>query len=461
MHGVGPRQLEGFTVAEKPKGPTTKDLAEDFFRRNGQKELGGVDYQTLILWREDYYLWEDGVYRLLDDEELKVKIVGYLNGTKVVATPDLVSSIKLHLSALTLMYRERVPNTLLSETDRQKVMVPVHSIAMKNGPVSFGTDGGVHFEGHSPNFFNLTRLPYGYDSSAGCPRWRLFIEEVTMGDMETQRLLQQWAGYLLTPTHDYQCFLLCLGDAATGKGSYERAIMGMLGRENCSGVSMRRMGDKFSLYHTYGKMLNVAGDAEEELTPQVEGVLKEWTGVDPMLFERKYGSAFSAQATAKLMISANSFPAFTDKSGGTWRRLKIAKFRREHPEIVDTQLDVVLAKELPGIFNWAVEGLKDLKASGCLVVPKVSQEIWHGSKEGANPAGLFLVDHYKYDPAYQGESSAAVYGSYREWCLESGYRALSDGNFGKEVFRAYPRVERTRHRKAGRLTYIYSGLSHW
>ena len=55
-------------MAEKPKGPTTKDLAEDFFRRNGQKELGGVDYQTLILWREDYYLWEDGVYRLLNED---------------------------------------------------------------------------------------------------------------------------------------------------------------------------------------------------------------------------------------------------------------------------------------------------------------------------------------------------------------------------------------------------------
>ena len=139
--------------------------------------------------------------------------------------------------------------------------------------------------------------------------------------------------------------------------------------------------------------------------------------------------------------------------------MKIANFRREHPEVMDAGLDEALAKELPGIFNWAVVGLKDLVVSGGFITPKTSRELWTEYKGDANPAGQFLADNYRYDPVVKGEPTSKVYGEYREWCAENGYRPLSHNNFGREIHRTHPRVEKTRHRVAGKFVPTYSGLS--
>jgi putative DNA primase/helicase len=441
---------------KKEKGPTPAELAGAFLRGFGTITIDETPFQVLVYWHGEYYRWEAGSYRNIDTDELRVRIVECLKQNGVLASPSMVETVRMYLDNLTFLVKARIPNTLLSDT--KNVTQPVRTIVMNNGNVSFATDGSVTFSRHTPDLFALTKLPYDYDASAECPRWITFMEEVTMGDKETQRLLQQWAGYLLTPSQGKQSFLLCLGDAATGKGTYSRAIVRMLGVENCTGVPLRAQGNQFALYQTYGKKLNVAGDAEEELNPRTEGVLKEWTGEDMMSFEKKYGHAFSAYPTARLMISANSFPAFTDKSGGTWRRLLIAKFNRAHPEIKEPGLDATLERELPGIFNWAVRGLLDLQVEGDFTLPAISAALREQYRKDANPAGTFLQEHYRYDPTSQGVLADAIYRRYRMWCSDNGYRPLASCNFGREIFRAYGDVKKVRHRVAGKQPCHYEGL---
>lgn len=448
----------GLTMSETEKHPNVRELAADFFRRYGTTTIEGESHQTMMLWRGDYYVWDDGIYRMMDDEELKARIVMYLNGTTTMATPEVVSSMKLHLSPLALTYRERVPNTYMPGASRESVSVPVNAVAMKNGVITFTEEGSVSFSPPSPTFFTLTKLPYEYDPSAECGGWETFLEEATDGDVETMRLLKQFAGYVLLPSNPYQSFLLCIGDAGMGKGTYARTITSMIGDKNCSAVSLRRFSDQFSLYTTYGKMLNVVGDAGSELTPQVEEIVKQWTGDDMLAYEKKYGRTVHARATAKLLILANEFPSFMDKSNGTWRRLKIAKFYRPNAEVMDTGLGKKLLEELPGIFNWAVEGLKDLLGNGGFIVPPQSQEIWEARKWESNPAGMFLAETYRYDPLAEGTRTGIMYAAYKDWCYDSGYRPMCDKNFGKEISRLFPLSVRRRTREGGKRFHFYSGI---
>lgn len=445
---------------EKPKTKSPLQWANEYFNYYGSIEVENehglkVLHKKLVYWRGEFYEWVDGIYRLAAD--LDEKIRGYVAGGGISPTPDYINNVKYNLRGSTYLVKARVLNTRL--TDTKNLDEPIRAITTKNKIVVFGNDGSVTTTPLTPDFFSVVKLPYGYDETAVCPLWDKFLAEVTMGDRDLVRLLQQWAGYLLIPTHKYQCFLLCLGEGGMGKGTYFYVIMEMLGRENCSAVPIRRFSDRFSLSHTYGKLLNIAGDAEEDLNPQTEGMIKEWTGEDPMVFERKYEQGFTADATAKLMISANTFPTFTDKSDGSWRRLKIASFNRENSSFVDSDLRQKLKEELPGVLNWAIQGLKDLLSNNAFTLPERSIELRDTFKGEANPAGVFLLDNYVFVSASVGGVPVQqVYSRYAKWCRLKGYNPLSDKNFGREVIRLFPKVKRTRGEVKGVRVYLYQSL---
>lgn len=446
---------------EKKKKKSPVQLASLFFEAYGAvtvEENGiPVKKQSLVSWRGDFYEWEYGRYVRARDLEAKVR--GFLNYQGEVATTELVRQVMFSLGDPTYLLHRRELNTWLNDKDVDTMTVPIEGVVTKKGIMTFEADGGITMQPPTPDFFCLNRLPYEYDPEGTCPQWLAFLEEVTKGNKDLQRMLQQWAGYLLMTSHRYQCFLLLIGDAATGKGTFSRVMAAMLGAENCSAVPLRRFADKHSLYATYGKMLNVAGDAEQELTPASEAVIKAWTGGDMLDFERKYSDNFAAYPTAKLMISANDFPTFTDKSKGTWRRLRLVKFEREDTSVVDPKLGDRLLKELPGILNWAIEGRRSLEEAGELAVVESSRKLAAAFQEEANPAGVFLKENYEYQRGRVGGiGPPKLYETYRKWCRTKGYMPLSDKSLGKEVKRAFPQAKKRKLGSRVARFRVYEGL---
>ena len=433
-------------------------MAYSFFREYGFGEIKGIEKQILYFWRGDFYRWERGIYEKLGKDELQARLIFHLNANGIETTTDVMNNVKMNLRSQAILKDYRVPDTWLFEKDKAKMKVPVEVLVTESGILTFARDGKVALQGITPDFFTLGKVPYEFDSKAICKRWLQFLDEVTGGDKELQRMLQQWAGYLLLPTQEYQAFMLLIGEAATGKGTFTRVMKGMLGKNNCSVVPLRRFSNNFALYLTYGKKLNVAGDAEEELTPQVEAIIKTWTGQDGLDFERKYADGFSAEPTAKLMISANSFPNFLDKSLGTWRRLKVVPFGRENTKVMDIELDSKLEKELPGILNWAIAGLQDLQAAGGFTVAAASQVEWDKQREEANPAAMFLDENYYWKPNIMGVKVLAVYAAYRKWCKVKGYIPMSDKTFGREIRRVFPRTRKNRLGTGTSRYYQYPGV---
>jgi putative DNA primase/helicase len=113
--------------------------------------------------------------------------------------------------------------------------------------------------------------------------------------------------------------------------------------------------------------------------------------------------------------------------------------------------------ELPGIFNWAVEGLRRLRQHGRFTEPRLSREALDAYKRESNPARTFLTEYCAADPRAAVPTSD-LYARYREHCNAAGIRPLNESEFGKEVRRAYPGVERTRVRRAGSRVWVYAGL---
>jgi P4 family phage/plasmid primase-like protien len=436
--------------------PTPAGIAYGFFQAVGHRQINGEKKQILIFWRDDFYLWNSSVYQKVNKNDLTAFLVKFTSKNHVEASTKLIENIRLNLKAQANVPYDRLLNTWLTDKELNKT---VEAIVLNNWILTFMPDGTITKSAKTPDFFTVNKLPYDFDENAKCERWMQFLEQITSGDKELQELLQMWAGYLLTPTQKYQRFLVCVGEGGGGKGTFARTLKKMIGPENCSDLPLRRFNNPFSLYMTYGKRLNIAGDAEQELNPQIEAIIKTWTGMDGVDFERKYGSPFSAEATAKLLILCNDFPNFTDKSMGTWRRLLAAPIDRNNRGEIDYYLEDKLGHELPGILNWAIMGLLKLEKAGDFIEPKVSRTMWTKFKEESNPAGVYLKENYYYDSAYPlGVRTETVYKIYRIWCREKGYQPMSDRTFGKEVLRAFPQTAKRRIGGREYRHYVYEGL---
>ncbi len=446
-------------VKDKPNCKL-KNGAVQFFEKYYTYDPAGVPIDmtgnTLVCWRGVFYSWRKGKYTQISDGQMKATIVQYLRAGRITAKPNTVNEIMLNLQGIALLDSEIQPDSWL------RGIVGPRVIVAQNGNISFDDldrQGRPKLLPHTPNYFTFVRLPYRYIPKAKCPKWFRFLDEVMDGDSKQKRLLQQWTGYTLTLTLREQRFLICVGEGANGKGVFFVVIIAMLGPENCSSLPLSRFGQNFALSSTYGKLLNATNEGIGEITPHAEAILKEYTAGDMMTFERKYKEPFYAIPTAKLMFATNELPRFKDKTQGVWRRMLLVPFDVTISEDQQNKnLAEELKAELPGIFNWAYDGMLDLEKNG-FVIPTKSKRAIKQYRRDVNPAKTFLTDNYKYQPDAEGIPRQNLYKQYTAWCRSNGYGKLNDAEFGKEVRHAFPKTKKRRLGGRRNRTMCYVGLA--
>jgi P4 family phage/plasmid primase-like protien len=427
---------------------------------------------TLRFWRGDFYKWEAGRYFKVSDTEMKCTVKAFVHKCNQDAR-IYRDYAERHVSITTA----KIQNILLCLGGTGGVYIPERcslnswlgelqdggsqTLSFNNGLLIMdGKSGRSKLISHTPRYFSLTRLPYDYDAGADCPKWRRFLTEVMEGDDERIELLRQWAGYLLMPDNLRQKFLLIAGSGRNGKTVFTSVLERMVGLDNVSHVPLCQFSNQFALSGTLGKVLNSSSESSGVLDKFAETTLKSYTSGDRMTFQRKYKEPVHDFPTAKIMISTNQLPQFTDKSSGIWRRLLFVPFERsiaEHQQ--NPNLIEELSTELGGIFNWAFEGLKSLMQAGRFTMPKKCSMAIEQYRRDVNPARAFLLDNYAAGLDYGGLPAQEVYACYVRYCQDNGFRHMNSNNFGKEVKRTFPSVRRDRRRFNGRQTSIYSGMA--
>jgi len=77
---------------------------------------------------------------------------------------------------------------------------------------------------------HITRLsPVVWDREATAPRWEAFVAEITAGDVELAAYLQRVVGYVLSGRMDEEALFFLLGPAASGKSTFVRVLLDVLG----------------------------------------------------------------------------------------------------------------------------------------------------------------------------------------------------------------------------------------
>lgn len=322
---------------------------------------------------------------------------------------------------------------------------------------------------HTPDWWSLVHLPYAFEPDAPIgPYWTSFLRMNLAGDEKLIACLQEWMGYCLMPNTDHHRFLMMIGEGANGKSVFCAVLEALLGEENVSHVPLELFGQRFALASSLGCLANVAMETHD-LDKVSEGYLKQFTDGSKMMFDRKGLPAIEARPTAKLVIATNQPPRFTDKSMGLWRRMLVAPFA---VEIKAQERLLGLDKsdwwlnqgELPGLFNWAVEGLRRLEVQAAFTVPKVAEVAKVEYRKDINPAREFLEGFYEETTS---ETGIDLYLEYEKWCKTSGHKPLGSRMFGREVKRVFSRSEPKKSgstNESGKRPTVYINIQenqHW
>ena len=313
----------------------------------------------------------------------------------------------------------------------------------------------------TPLWFSNICMDYPFDPLADCPRWKNVLTENLEGDGQRIALLQEWAGYLILPDTSQQKFMVLEGEGANGKSVYCAMLRAMLSDEAVSHVPLECFGQRFALHSTIGRLVNIAADCGE-IDRAAEGILKSFTSGDRMFFDRKNREPVFDVPTARMMLATNNLPRFSDRSSGLWRRMLICPFRVSIPEGrqvrgMDRASFWLESGEAPGLFLWALDGLKRLRENKGFTTPNVCREALESYRRETNPAREFLTDCVR-EIEVGRIGCQDLYGYYCEWCKKSGYRALNASHFGREVRRRFPKIEIPRLQTGDSRTRFYDGL---
>jgi P4 family phage/plasmid primase-like protien len=430
------------------------------------KKLVSQARYKLSSWREDFYQWTAGRWARVSDSEIDLRIVKHLQehnssyGVNMRQEPEVpisrnrIANIRLCLAARVLRPETR-PLNVWDNIEQDAII----TLSMKNGLLVLRRDSQTELVPHTPDYFSFVQLPYDYDPKAQCPLWLTFLDDVMLKRADFVLLLQQWCGYLLRPDLRQQKFLLCVGEGANGKGVFFEVVQAVVGVENCSQVPIARFNNPFALIATLGKMVNLTHESSGLIEEEAETILKSFTSGDRMTFERKFRDAIFDVPTAKVMVATNDLPRFNDRSQAIWRRILLVPFDKVIPpeQQIETLADK-LKKESPGILNWALEGLRKLNEASRFTIPESSKMLLEQHRQDVNPARAFLLENYEATSNGEYTPCEDVYRTYRSWCDNKGYRALSDRQFGKEVRRVFTDVERNRIGGRDARIWVYDGL---
>lgn len=368
----------------------------------------------------EFFEYECGVYRRRPDHYFEQMVVDAL-GAKSKRNP-LLDVMKL-LQVLTAV-------------DPDKVYHNGRIINLENGLLDL--DAGL--KPHTHRFISTTQIPICYAPDATCPAWRKALDEWFPGAADMVRLLQQWFGYCLVPDTRQHKAMVLVGEGANGKSVLCEILKSLIGHANVSAVSLNALSRSFALAELYGRLVNLTIEAEIRDGIE-EGTFKQIVAGDLIQAERKFKDPFTFKPFARFTIATNNLFHVDDRSEGFYRRLLIVRFDRAFAEDQqDRGLTDTLMGELPGILNWALEGLADLETTGRFVIPRRVLDEVAEMKRHNNPVAAWAEECAQLGNPDYWESAAELYRSYAVWARDAGHRPLARNKFGVEVKRL-PGVE--------------------
>lgn len=239
-----------------------------------------------------------------------------------------------------------------------------HIINFQNGILNLDT---MALLPHSPEYLSTIQLPLDWSEKASeTPIFDQFMDTLTNGDKETQKLLLQFIGACFSNIKGYRFkkALFLIGQGNTGKSQIKKLIEMIIGQNNCCNIDLADLEKRFGAAPLFGKRLAGYGDMGYIKIEELK-TLKLLTGGDPIDFERKGKDKFNAIYNGFLWFCANELPRFGgDRGKWVYDRFIVIKCDNViPPENRDVHICEKMFEEREGIVFKALQALKQIIAN--------------------------------------------------------------------------------------------------
>jgi putative DNA primase/helicase len=212
----------------------------------------------------------------------------------------------------------------------------------------------------------------------------------------------------------------------------------------------------------FGKLANIFADLPSKAIED-NGIFKSLTGEDAIQGERKGKDPFYFRPYARMLFSCNDIPKnLSDRSDGFYRKLIIIRFEKSVPmDKRDPNLRERIACERDGILLWALEGVRRLIGNSYIFseTQRTRTELQRYKIE-SNSVLTFVDEYCEVGSGFIARE--ALYQHYKDFCQESGLRAMSQTRFNSELEGNFTEIRRGQDRVSTRkvwrgITYIDGG----
>ncbi|MBI3195803.1 MAG: hypothetical protein HYZ34_15250 [Ignavibacteriae bacterium] len=419
---------EWITINERGKQSVVTGIAADCFFRAKEGRL--------IYAQEAFWEYVDGVWKQRKDHQTRRQIQNMIgrNLARKSTTEDIIYQVRNLALA---------PDEFEFDTNKWIINFKNGVLDVRNG----------NFGRHRREYYQTIRFPYNYDPKAIASNWLRVLSDYRFSQATLLRV-QEWAGYCIVPETCLEKCLYLKGEGDNGKSLFLKIIARMLGNA-VADIEVTQLFDRFKTAELQGKLANICTDIntgkifDEQFKKVVSG--------EKLMAERKHKDPFEFTPFARFLFSANNYIPTKDRSHGFFRRFDILEFTRVFKAIEkDEHLMEKLLPELPGIFNWAYEGLQRLIKNNWKMTesPEMTQAL-EDFKAAANPVKQFVEECCGMD-INSAVSTQIFRQRYVEWCKDNGYEVLAENRLGLEVKRLG--FEKVRARQEGKLPYLYKGI---
>lgn len=285
---------------------------------------------------------------------------------------------------------------------------------------------------HSHEYLFKYCSPVDFKADAKCPRWEQFLTETFEKDKDLIDLAQRLFGYVLIGGRPFlhKAFVLC-GSGRNGKSTFLDVLRACLGNESYSTVSMAKLDKEFSVVAIDGMLANIVEETpNDEINAEA---FKSLVGGGEIQAAHKGMDEYKFRCNARFVFACNEMPVFKDRTVGLEERLVFIPFNRYlKEEERDTEITEKLLLELPGIFNWAIEGAKLMLKERSLPKYQSTVDAKELYRQETDPLYAWFLEEIEVVGA-TGEhvTTAALYSRYKQDCEENGNRAYSKDKFSK------------------------------
>ncbi len=243
-------------------------------------------------------------------------------------------------------------NTII---DRKNFTHPRYLINVKNGVFNLETNELMK---HNPKYCFQGILDILYDKEATCTNWEKALKGMFKSDEDRIRT-QKWFGYQFVRENKEQVAHGYFGVSGSGKSKILMILRDLLGHDNVTSFQLQEFSNPnmYALANLYEKYANINYDMSTAALKDISP-FKSLTGEDAITARNPYKEPFTFVNYAKLSWACNKLPRIADEDLNTpefRRRIMLTEVVKGHKDD-DKNIYYKFRSELPGIFNWAIEG---------------------------------------------------------------------------------------------------------